>query len=512
MRSGKRDDRRSHQQQQYSSPPGDHIAAPPAGQQNLAGLTGLATRLFQPVPWRGMAGTGYTRRSSMHSVFLCHASSDAATAAGLKKFLEAGTCCEIEARPLPDGETVASYYDHGGTDSVILLLSPRSVPTQWSVEEWQGVLDELDNNTLASVVVTPCRKPQRLERRNYFESDNLRGVKQWVLARMSSEPRISGLPSAHPSYHGDEAEMNVLRCAVGDRPGRARLTGNGATLAAIDFAHRFVDDFERIVWSHCGDGTPEGAASDIAMRLGLPLSGPLESDIEKIEAFLATRRYLLVLDDPPAGFLEDTVKTSVIVTGGAPGFFHYEHEFHHGLGTPNPSLVLDAVSRLTSGCTAELAAELAATSSPTCEDLFREGALLRLGTNRFWAPNRSPRALTLSDATAIMRYLVKRRDPEDLPNAEVAIRRALRETDSDEWWNVAKALKSVACSVAREHGQVVEVHALVSLLEPYARARADMKTQEECLRERRWIEESWGGRSVSAAREDLRDRQLELEL
>lgn len=453
----------------------------------------------------------------MKSVFLCHAPEDAGAAAELKKFLEAGTCYDVDAGALPPGETVATWYDHGGADAVVLLLSPRAVPAQWRVEEWQGVLDELERGTLASLVAAPCRKPQRLERRSYFESGNLRGVKQWLLGVFSGLDRVVGLPSPHPAFPPDEAEMNVLRCAVGDRAGRARLGGSGGTLAAIDFAHRFGDDFERVVWSHCGDGTAEGAASDLAMRLGLRLSGPLEADIDAIAGYVGDKRYLLVLDGPPSELLEDTGTSSLIVAGGGigriNGIFHYEHEFRLSQPAPEPSPTLDAVARLPGGCSSELAKLLAGVERPSCEDLFGAGALLRIGASRYWSPVRRPEALTVADATVIMRHLVRHRDPEDLANAEAALRRVLREPVSEAAWDAAKKLKSVACSVAHDHGRVVEVHALVSLLEPYARARGDMKTQEDCLRERRWIEGGWGSPTAPVeSEEDPRVRQLELEL
>jgi hypothetical protein len=448
----------------------------------------------------------------MNSVFLCHAPEDAGAAADLKKYLEAGTCLEVDAGALPDGETVATWYDRGGADVALLMLSPRSIPAGRSVEEWQGVLDELERDALGSVLVTPCRKPQRLERRNYFEASNQRAVKQWLIAKFAEGERLTGLPSPHPSYRADDAELNVLRCAVGDRAGRARLSGKAATVAAIDFAHRFADDFDRVVWSHCGDGTLEGAVSDVAMRLGLRLNGPLEADLDAMAEYVSGRRYLLVLDRPPEDLFDETGKTSLLVTGTVPGMYHYDHRFDSGIEDPVPSMMLEAVSRLPAGCTRELAQALTGMETPTCEDLFAAGALLKIGEGRYWSPARRPELLTLDDAGVIMRHLVKRRDAEDLPNAEAALRRALREPVEEAAWELAKRLCSVASSVARDHGRAAELHALVSLMAPVARARADMRTQEECLRERRWIEESWGMKPDAAETEDLTVRQLELGL
>jgi hypothetical protein len=445
----------------------------------------------------------------MKSVFVCHAPEDLLAALDLCKFLEMGVCCEVQAGALPAGETVATWYDHGGADAVVLMLSPRSVPPQWSVEEWQNVLDELHANRLASVVVAPCRKPLRLERRNYFDAGNRRGVKQWLLNLFySSGERVPLLPSPHPSYLRDEAEMNVLRCAVGDRPGCARLTGSGATLAAIDFAHHFASDFERVVWSHCGDGTPEGAASDLALRLGLRLDGPLAADIEALEAYLSPRRYLVVLDSPPAGLLLHTGKSSLVIAGGSPGTYHYEHSFVLGQSEPPQSPAYDTLSRLPAGASPELVAAVSGAAPSDCEELYRNGFVLKTSSDRYWCPRRCPDSMTLSDAAAIMRYLVKRRDPEELGNAEAALRRALRQPTSDEAWETAKRLQSVACSIAKEHGRAVEAHAMVVLLEPHARARGDMRTQEECLRERSWF--PWDQRDSPLPVEDLSVRQLEL--
>jgi hypothetical protein len=445
----------------------------------------------------------------MNSVFVCHAPEDLLAALELCRFLETGICCEVQAGALPPGETVATWYDHGGADAVVLMLSPRSVPQQWSVEEWQKVLEELDANRLATVLVAPCRKPLRLERRNFFDAGNPRAVKQWLLDLFCGRGhRVSVLPSPHPSYIRDEAEMNVLRCAVGDRPGRARLTGPGATLAAIDFAHRFARDFERVVWSHCGDGTPEGAASDLAMRLGLRLDGPLDADIEAIEAHLASRRYLVVLDSPPARILPNIGRSSLIIVGGASATYHYEHSFPLDLPEPPRSPAYQAISRLPAGATAELVAAVSRAPGSDCEELYRNGWVLKTAADRYWCPRRHPDAMTLEDADAIMRHLVKVRDHEELGNAEAALRRALRQPISAEAWETAKRLQSVACSVAKDHGRAVEAHAMLVLLEPHARVRGDMRTQEECLRERSWF--PWDKPDPPAPVEDLSVRQLEL--
>jgi hypothetical protein len=445
----------------------------------------------------------------MKSVFVCHAPEDLLAALELCRFLETGTCCEVQAGALPPNETVATWYDHGGADAVILMLSPHSVPRQWSVEEWQSVLDELDANRLASVLVAPCRKPLRLERRNFFDDGNPRAVKQWLMDLFFRDgERTSPIPSPHPSYAPDEAEMNVLRCAVGDRPGRARLSGAGATLAALAFAHRFARDFEEVVWSHCGDGTLEGAAADLALRLGLRLEGPVEEDIEALESHLASRRCLVGLDSPPAGFLAHAGRSSLVVAGGSPGAYDYEHSFPHELPAPPQSAVYQALSRLPALASAELAASLSAGDASECEALFRAGWLLKTGPDRYWCPLRRPEAMTLEDAAALMRHLVKRRDPEDLANAEVALRQALREPIAEEAWETARRLQSAACSVAKEHGRAVEAHAMLVLLEPRARARGDMRTQEECLRERSWF--PWDHAGPQPPAEDLSVRQLEL--
>ncbi len=442
----------------------------------------------------------------MPSVYVCHAPDDAGAAAELKKYLEAGTCFEVDCTPLPEGETVTTWYDRG-TDFVVLLLSPKAAPPQPRLEEWQGVLGELEQNRLASVVLTPCKKPRRLEAANFFEGwgrAQMRGVKQWLIGRVAQEGGTADLPSPHAGFPVDEPGFEALRCVVGDRAGRARLGGAGGTLAAVAFADRYADDFEQVIWTHCGDGSAVAAASDLAMRLGLRLTGPSEADLEAIERAVRNRRYLLVLDHPAAMLLEETGKSSVLVAGEVEGDYQYEHDYDAtDAAAGNGGALLEAISRFPAGLSLRLAGLVTGLEEEAaragCEALYRDELVLKLGEGRYWAPGRKRGGLELSDVRALMRCLARWRDAEELGNVESALRAVLAGRVSDEAWEAVLGLLSAACSVAKDRGRTAEVHAFIGIVEPAAKLRADMKAQESCLRERQWIEESWGAKTVTAA-------------
>lgn len=250
----------------------------------------------------------------MLNVFLLHAAEDAAFAAELSAFLEAGCdgiaiASDSAIRAGQDLLSTAEMVD--ASDALVLLLSPASNPPRWPRAIWQPLL--ADRTRLASFLLEECTFPLLLRRGSgFFDGANarlhaMRQLKRWVWGiRHGTSPAMSLSPDLEPLY-----------LALADRPGT--LTTSGPM--AKRFAHQAIRDFEAVFWVAAHGLALTQIAGDLGWQLqmtldGPILDGPIEDNCRRIREVLAARRCLVVFDAPevPVDAILPAGRTSFLFT------------------------------------------------------------------------------------------------------------------------------------------------------------------------------------------------------
>jgi hypothetical protein len=120
-----------------------------------------------------------------------------------------------------------------------------------------------------------------------------RKLKRWARNSTGSWQPPAGFAPAGGSLEG-------LDVALADRPGFAVLAGSpnaGNTALSLEFAVRFRDDFDEVVWLPCGEHSLASVAGMAAAQLDLRLEGQLDENIARLRDFSHHRRFLFVFDD-----------------------------------------------------------------------------------------------------------------------------------------------------------------------------------------------------------------------
>jgi hypothetical protein len=229
----------------------------------------------------------------MPSLILCYAPQDEPFARDLGRYLEVNLPIGIsytEGVVKPDCELVEATERALSADVALVLLSPDSVPKTWRRETWEPVFfsKPLDFGTLLGfILVRPCRFPDLLRRRYFFDASQeplaaLRELKRWLLQPQASILR----PAAEPS-----AELNELRLRIGDQPG---VTGGDPDLA-YRFATECSTDFEAVYLLDCQDRSRAGVVGDLGSAIGLRLPGTVAKNTRDLNEYCRDRRILFVL-------------------------------------------------------------------------------------------------------------------------------------------------------------------------------------------------------------------------
>jgi hypothetical protein len=225
----------------------------------------------------------------IETLFPCYAPGDREIAERIAQFLLRGADVRVflEEGEMQTGEDLASKArDARMADAVLVLFSRESLPPRWPRAAWEAPLvtePATDGVRIAFIRCDDCVPPRVLT--PMFEARRLREIKRWFRRSPEVEP-------AAPE-HAVDAE--VLALDIADRPGVE--TVDSAALAA-EFARAFAPDFDAVirVWPA---PTLACAAGDLAEQLGLRLEGELPDNIERLRAFCAERRLLLVLEGEP---------------------------------------------------------------------------------------------------------------------------------------------------------------------------------------------------------------------
>ena len=225
------------------------------------------------------------------SLYPCYAASDRPVAEALAGFLERGADVRVfldEGMLPPGGGLAAKAREARVADRVLILFSHRSLPRGWQRREWEPALvtePAEEGVPIAFATCDDCAPPRVLVPRfDLTATHGFRQVKRWLRGGDCHQVPAAG-------------DVDSLGAAIADRPGR----GTAATAeCAAAFAQAFHPDFDAILLLECAGRSLAALAGDLAHQLGLRLEGSLEDNLERLAAFCAARRFLIVLADPAA--------------------------------------------------------------------------------------------------------------------------------------------------------------------------------------------------------------------
>ena len=268
----------------------------------------------------------------MVSAFLSHSSKDKSFVRELAGFLESGGEIKVwlDEREIAPGQNIVDRIADGlDADFILLILSPDSVDSNWVKEEWTDAFWEQTNNRktkLLGVLCRDCQLPRLLRNKKYFDlrtnqPQGFREIRTFLLTQQPVRPeRVNYLPVRPPIFIGREKELSDLREQL-RQPGALvyvpGLPGKGKTTLALEFAHRYQQDFEAVFWLPCQSSSLATIAAELARQLGLRLEGDLAEIVRELKGVCASKRCLLILDnvqDEAAGELIPGGAASVLVT------------------------------------------------------------------------------------------------------------------------------------------------------------------------------------------------------
>jgi tetratricopeptide (TPR) repeat protein len=267
----------------------------------------------------------------MLSVFLSHSSADKPFVRELADFLEAGGEIRVwlDEREIQAGENIVLKIGEGlDADAVLLILSPDSVGSRWVKEEWTDAFWEQTNSgarKLAGVLHRDCEIPRLLRNKKYFDlrrnqPEGMREIHTWLLGQRYRPAGHFYAPSRPPIFVGREDELARLRRELAE-PGSvaivAGMAGIGKSTVALEFVHRYQEDFEAVYWLACVGRDLTAIAGELSVQLGVKIEGDIETVLRELNALCSQKRYLLALDNvdnEDVGRLLPSGRASVLVT------------------------------------------------------------------------------------------------------------------------------------------------------------------------------------------------------
>jgi tetratricopeptide (TPR) repeat protein len=264
--------------------------------------------------------------AAMISVFLSHSSKDKPFVRELAGFLRRDEAIRVwldETRMEP-GDNVVDEIEAGlDADVVLLILSPDSVNSRWVGKEWTAAFWQQANTgkpKVVSVLYRECRIPRLLANGLRFDlrtnqPEGFRAIRSWLLGEQPVRLRPNHAPPRPPLFIGREDQLRNLRERLALPGTLVHVLGmpeRGKTLLALEFAHRFQQDFEAVYWLSCQIGNLAALAGELSRQLGLKLEGDLDQVASELRDFCAGRRCLVVLDG-----VEDESPAPLIPGGSA---------------------------------------------------------------------------------------------------------------------------------------------------------------------------------------------------
>jgi tetratricopeptide (TPR) repeat protein len=134
-----------------------------------------------------------------------------------------------------------------------------------------------------------------------------------------SPPEIWNVPPRNPNFTGRAADLGRIREGLAGQPAMTvhalhGMGGVGKTQAAIEYAYRYVDDYDLVWWVNAEQATLTGEQlARLAEQMGLPPLADPEAMMAAVRRALRTRdRWLLIFDNA-----EDAHQIRPLLPGGA---------------------------------------------------------------------------------------------------------------------------------------------------------------------------------------------------
>ena len=209
-------------------------------------------------------------------------------------------------------------------DFILLILSPDAVDSKWvRAEISEAVWEETstEKTKLLTVLYRDCAIPRGIRRKKHFDLrtnhlEGFRAIRTWLLEQRNAKPtRFNHLPTRPPLFIGREPELAELRARLGEQGAVVHvqgMPGRGKTTLALEFAHRYQNDFEAVYWLSCVSGNLASISSELARLMGLEQDRDTPENVRQLNSHLAARRCLLVLDN-----VEVEEPSELIPGGGA---------------------------------------------------------------------------------------------------------------------------------------------------------------------------------------------------
>ncbi len=425
----------------------------------------------------------------------------------------------------PDGTLLSKVEEWTTGKCVLALLSPRSAPERWDRPEWQRILvdEPRESGTrIGFVLAGGCKFPELLRRETFFDLTGnrlhgFRAIKRWLLGLETAREPLSG-PGRPSGFSGGEEVLESMRRRLADAPGIGVLAhpdAVGKTVLALEFAHRVEGEFEAVVWLECEGREAAGLTGDCTAQLGLPADGEPECNLARVQAVLAGRRCLVVLDgvtsEDALALLPGGLSSGLVTTRREDLACRAGEQFEFGGIDPRSpdageclpeELALLAAMRACSpgGCSVKLAAGIVGLAEDAAAKLAAglavRGALLPLdrirGRFQIGSGWRERVAAVAPRAHAVgVRQRFDLLDPlAEFDLAEVA--RGLGWAAAvDDAWPLAGELWRRGVAAAARARRPAEVIELAAAMADAADSRGDAVMRREAVREQVWVLESW---------------------
>jgi tetratricopeptide (TPR) repeat protein len=248
----------------------------------------------------------------MTSVFLSHSNKDKPFVRELAEFLERESDIKVwlDEREIAPGQNIVGRIAKGlESDFILLILSPDSVESNWVKEEWTDAFWEQTNNQktkLVGVLYRDCKMPKLLRNKRYFDlrknqPQGFREIRTFLLTERPPVPeRVNQLPVRPPIFVGREKELSDLRERL-RQPGAlvhiAEMPGKGKTTLALEFAHRYQQDFQAVYWLPCQSQDLALIAAELSRLLGMKMEGDLSEVVRELRGVCASTHCLLIFDN-----------------------------------------------------------------------------------------------------------------------------------------------------------------------------------------------------------------------
>ncbi|HEY3327630.1 MAG TPA: NB-ARC domain-containing protein [Novimethylophilus sp.] len=319
------------------------------------------------------------------------------------------------------------------------------------------------------------------------------------------------IPARNPAFSGRDAELEILRSAIVEKPGVAVIRGNpgsGKTALACEFANRFAKEFDGVIWLYSGERPPMELAGEIGLQMRHRMDGDTENNLYELATIFEWKRYLLVLDHVlRKSKLVTAGKSSTLITTrmprlmpGAPGA---KLDAPKHLEKFSGEIVSAMAACSPAGFPLSLAGELA---GQEIDGIPAPAQVLNIDSFRCALPQFVIDQALIPDELRTRHAEAASRQPVTagmIPDLYHALRWTLSRPES---WELACELARHIISFTQFEGRIAEAFEVMETISAAAEIKEDYRTLNRYARERVWMLQAWG-RDMEAKSLERRSRR-----